>query len=91
MSAAKHSPGPWGVAGSTVYGEYADFHFHIAVVNANYPEHIATQEANARLIAAAPELLEALQQLLQLTECYTKQGYQLDDARAAIAKATTTN
>ena len=38
--------------------------------------------ANARLIAAAPELLEALQYLVSLGGCDC-----LDPARAAIAKA----
>lgn len=44
----------------------------------------AEQEANARLIAAAPELLEALQDLCDtLGECGMT-----EKARAAIAKAT---
>jgi len=49
-------------------------------------------EANARLIAAAPELLEAL---IALTEFAKANGYdsnllpEMKNARAAIAKATT--
>lgn len=47
-------------------------------------------EANARLIAAAPELLEALQKLCAIQEsgdvaCWAGEW---DQARAAIAKAT---
>jgi hypothetical protein len=57
----------------------------------------AMQEANARLIAAAPDLLEALQ---ELDEAYCRAGSPLNKAerhedrmrliaaRAAIAKAT---
>ena len=47
-------------------------------------------EANARLIAAAPELLEALQNMLGLTEAsdYMGVGEIEQQARAAIAKAT---
>ena len=55
-------------------------------------------EANARLIAAAPDLLEAIQKLLWQHEQELKNEYcgslltqmlaQVDHARAAIAKAT---
>lgn len=56
-----------------------------------YPEE---QEANARLIAAAPELLEALRDTLEI--CLSRGsalgldngGPVLDKARAAIAAAT---
>jgi cation transporter-like permease len=45
-------------------------------------------EANARLIAAAPELLEALENLLAVHECRGGTKYHAGDiARAAIAKA----
>lgn len=49
-----------------------------------YPEEAAEVEANARLIAAAPEVLSALQGLMEhgMTEA------RLDNARRAIAKAT---
>jgi hypothetical protein len=61
---------------------------------------IAEQDANARLIAAAPDLLEALKALLVM--CHSPEPVKLDEAltwrenderaeamaRAAIAKAT---
>lgn len=52
-------------------------------------------EEHARLIAAAPELLEALQELSDLVELIRAGNYQPDSfttqpARAAIAKATAT-
>ncbi|OZI26934.1 hypothetical protein CAL26_04995 [Bordetella genomosp. 9] len=46
------------------------------------------QEPNARLIAAAPELLEALEELLWRAECeLSDPTTEVDNARAAIAKA----
>lgn len=44
-----------------------------------------TADANARLIAAAPELLEALKGILRVADRKTDE---FDAARAAIAKAT---
>lgn len=44
--------------------------------------------ANARLIAAAPDLLEALQGLLDVTDFHELYGNKTEAARAAIAKAT---
>ena len=45
----------------------------------------AEREANARLIAAAPDLLAALQGVLLVAD---RQTMEFDAARAAIAKAT---
>lgn len=47
--------------------------------------HVADVEDRARLIAAAPDMLEALQELAFRAE---RHGMNADDARAAIAKAT---
>lgn len=89
MSGASHTPGPWGICPS--FGGNPDA-FSISVVGDD--RLIATAwdrtpfdeanpaEANARLIAAAPELLEALEYLVSLGG-----GDCLDIARAAIAKA----
>ena len=49
---------------------------------------IGQNEANARLIAAAPDLLEALQGVLRVADRAT---VEFDAARAAIAKATGEN
>ena len=54
-----------------------------------YTEDLADFGHRERLIAAAPELLAALQALLQLQTRYTNVGMtEFDNARAAIAKAT---
>lgn len=44
-------------------------------------------EANARLIAAAPDLLVALEDLIALAESIMHGTGELADARAAVAKA----
>jgi hypothetical protein len=50
-------------------------------------EHYETGCANARLIAAAPELAEALDDLLRLLKGLNYTGSAEDAARAALAKA----
>jgi len=48
----------------------------------------AESRANARLIAAAPDLLAALQHIASATDLYEPCGWAVHCARAAIAKAT---
>lgn len=114
MSAAKHTPGPWEIDFSKTGYPYAikapneDNHkagrVGISVLRwASFTMPSSAEAlANARLIAAAPELLEALRGALKaldaigdemtVGERYTNAGqYLLDSlapARAAIAKAT---
>lgn len=63
----------------------------------NIAEDVAMSIANARLMAAAPELLEALQGMIEVyggqynDDCLPKSSTELEliqQARAAIAKAT---
>lgn len=91
-----HTPGPWrvGDAGGTVFGPKG---------TGSFPEVVATvmtthgrKKANARLIAAAPDLLEALEKITQhafdddtsVQDILTDFESMRDIARAAIAKAT---
>jgi hypothetical protein len=80
----KHTPGPW-VSKPTAslgpqYAVYTESDGHdIAIVY----DHGNT-EANARLIAAAPELYSALKQLVETPEVRMED---MQSARAAIAKA----
>lgn len=108
MTEAKHTPGPWNVFYKSKYDEW-----HVStpidgssMKRALFPDGIRTDnpEADARLIAAAPELLEALQVLSEriayyasLAEgeatnieqwAYTDGSSDVAKARAAIAKAT---
>jgi hypothetical protein len=93
MSAdAKHTPGPWMANRSTVFGpDDANGHVtHVAVL-----AHGQTLDANARLIAAAPELLDALQDAMEaLAMCQPRtdhgarwQSAAMQKARVTIAKA----
>ena len=90
----EHTPGPWSVGREgwkhqSVYSASGRF---LADVSLFYDD----AEANARLIAAAPDLLEALQMLYDETADYITLNHLGDPhhnqsmklARAAIKKAT---
>jgi hypothetical protein len=88
-SNTKHTPGPW-VFGNRrwVYGPNDEC---VAVVGDGFRE---TDSANAKLIAAAPELLEALSDLVyeMTAEASAEQrlrncGYALEKARLALQRA----
>ena len=102
MSANKHTPGPWRFLQEEcdrpyirVRGTQLGLRYKIAnVLTPNY-DGVASREAeetraNARLIAAAPELLTSLQALADeaFKNMHGGRGDLIDDARAAIAKAT---
>lgn len=78
---AEHTPGPWHVAYATD-GELPTGALLVAT---------ATDEANARLIAAAPELLAALRELQAQLRAHikldVKKHYSLMVADAAASKA----
>ena len=90
----KHTPGPFYTSarnGHTyVFAESDDF----AIARVLRESH-RDNDANARLIAAAPELLEALQSIFALVDTAAETGEYDEDAinaaydkgRAAIAKA----
>lgn len=97
----QHTPGPWDVEpkGSRHFVDGADG-LTVAYLDRAGVRERAEIEANARLIASAPELLAALEAAAGLAEGTVKLLRQLDmesgriaaecvlrDARAAIAKA----
>lgn len=85
--AAKHTPGPWKLDGvwGLVIGPKGQ---EICAIHARLPE-VPTEQAkeNARLIAAAPDLLEACRKLLAFLESTIIKGPAVDELRAAIDKA----
>lgn len=81
----KHTPGPW-EAWTRTPGVFVP-ESGIEIVHPNHMSRSrseAEQMANARLIASAPELLEALKDIVFFG---TVQGMRLAKAQAAIAKA----
>lgn len=87
----QHTPGPWGrnIKPASRYPViYAGRSTHVAVVTT---QGLTDQEleANCDLIAAAPELLAALQDLVHAATHHLADGRAaVDQARAAIARAT---
>jgi len=101
MSKIRHTPGPWRVSDDDEgNGGIADDWYHFIEAGAGLcspPKYLGFEISgcmsmqDARLIAAAPELLEALQMITDRAEEWI--NLNLDDevgnkARAAIAKAT---
>lgn len=88
----QHSPGPWGWAQDSLYTPG-----HIITGDKRYIASICVDDrpkneniANARLIAAAPELLAAIKNLLDGYKALNHKGllaHDVEMARAAIAKA----
>jgi hypothetical protein len=81
---SKHTPGPWTVGGPTGYFYQLEINPSIGKVYGAGEE----LKANARLIAAAPELLEVLEELMSMrSKCYIPISPLWDDkARAVLAR-----
>ncbi|AVR83667.1 MULTISPECIES: hypothetical protein [Bacteria] len=84
---SKHTPGPWEY--SPVRGSVALLHIYCA--DNKGPFHVersdAETDANAKLIAASPDLLEALQAVVNYG-VMTGDDWIEEKVLAAIAKAT---
>lgn len=88
---SKHTPGPWVRSGNNIKSRTDNcVVIRIPAQTARYGAEweIERWDADARLIAAAPELLEALENLLKVHEGEGgTQHNAADMARAALAKA----
>ena len=96
---SKHTPGPWKVVSSY---ERDDAQFPVAQIEYLYVisaiedrSLLGTVQADARLIAAAPDLLEALSELVEIVQDAIDQrsakyldSFTLQPAISAIKKAT---
>jgi len=86
MSEAKHTAGPWRTFnGTDVYPDDGDTAAMKHIADCSMAGSIGgdEQNANARLIAAAPDLLDALQ---HLSDVYEHIWVQLSDGEMAIVK-----
>jgi hypothetical protein len=94
MKTSKHTPGPWGISAST--GQFLISQRDTGKIIANTRPRSNEQDFNnARLIAAAPELLEALEACVAYfdgncvdVECDSIKAATIaaEKARSAIAK-----
>lgn len=82
MKEFKHTPGKWRVNGKYIDSNQSDGMIQEVawLGDVGYGDRMA----NARLIAAAPDLLEALQAVVRVAD---RQTDEFDMARAAISKA----
>lgn len=97
MNQDKHTPGPWEIAPGSEYrvmwasrtpeGEIADCGV-ICDTASNLKTRTRENAANARLIAAAPEMYDALKAMLNSSDFggVVKVSHPIAIARAAIAK-----
>ncbi|EOG6099328.1 TPA: hypothetical protein RQ837_001955 [Pseudomonas aeruginosa] len=91
MSKQSHTPGPWVSRNNMVFGGKKCICSNVNAASPtpqNIAEDVAMSIANARLMAAAPELLDALVNLLPLISPLKAEIQQVANASAAIAKAT---
>lgn len=92
LNETKHTPGPWELAyeldgdGDAVRVSRAGHNFDVALVYGHGGDALSDHErnANARLVAAAPDLLSALRAVVEIAD---RKTVEFDAARAAIAKA----
>ena len=88
---AKHTPGPWVTSATDDTVVIDATGREVAAIDGDYndPDTWPQMEANARLIAAAPEMLRALKELysIAVSEGVVGDDTTLPMAAAAIAKA----
>lgn len=95
MNTSKHTPGPWRVEERDRMGLLTIYAPSSNIVVAEIEEHhvsVTDSFADARLIAAAPELLAMLREIVAIAECDDTDArelvmYMTKYVRAALAKA----
>lgn len=84
----KHTKAPWTNFNNTICHDKQ--YKTIAIITSGKINNITKEEhlANAQLIAAAPELLEALQRMLSVNPLHPNWSKAEEQAKKAIKKAT---
>jgi hypothetical protein len=91
MLQPKHTPGPWTIQAADDITTTVDIRGARGLLVAEVSDSSTEDVANARLIAAAPELLWELQRAVDMIEEMNRRGASQivpSTMRAAIAKAT---
>jgi len=85
----QHTPGPWTAKQQQPdgFGDPMFGRFYVCAGASAVAQHCRNED-DARLIAAAPDLLEALKDALCALECCGKDYLAASKAQAAIARAT---
>lgn len=92
MNEFKGTPGPWFIDNGRAIGPKSteddqSYGMIIPVGWVEFDPEVEVQIANQRMMAAAPELLEALEMLVVFTTPTKRNAAALSKAHAAIAKA----
>ena len=82
----KHTKGKWKALDGAILSEEINNYGNWIIVTCER-ERTAEDEANLRLIAAAPELLEALKTIVEINQLVDKSGDVFMVATLAIKKA----
>ena len=82
---SEHTPGPWKIVGEDMRFVYAPgkdgtnrFSTHVAPGHIPGYDDEETQQANARLIAAAPDLLAACKSIMRIRDLWLPAGGKVD-------------
>ena len=87
-----HTPGPWQYGSGKLSNSIQVYVGAQNIASVTMLNHYEPADANARLIAAAPDLLEALRALIKTADMYWTEDKSttwpaLEESREAIAKA----
>ena len=85
-----HTPGPWSIksAPHSVTHDRLRIESAEVIVASMWGDTIGPAGKNGRLVSAAPDLLDALQNLIDRNLVRDENGEHMDQAKEAIAKAT---
>ena len=70
-----YTKGPWAVGDASAHGQFIVDHAGERIVAETYPDYEQDFEANARLIATAPEMLKQLEEALSYISSLHQSAY----------------